>query len=217
MSAYQQMPQQQQQQGYPPQQGQQQYAQQPMQQQQPQQVVVVQQGPPQPQFVPVSDWQTGLCDCFSDFPSCLEGYFCWYCQNSRQKSMLERGVEEMGCACCFGIMVGDCCCGYLPTIWITCSNRGALRGKYNIPGGSCGDCCVSMFCHGCVTCQNYREMTARGHWPGGVCVGDKPQNCQVAAMSAPMGAVQIQQGQPMMVQQGQQQQQQQPQYDNQKL
>ncbi|KAF7465934.1 Hypothetical predicted protein [Marmota monax] len=64
-----------------------------------------------------SNWQTGMCDCFSDCGVCLCGTFCFVC---------------LGCQ--VAADMNECClCG------TTVAMRTLYRTRYGIPGSICDD------------------------------------------------------------------------------
>ncbi|XP_072858127.2 placenta-specific gene 8 protein isoform X1 [Pogona vitticeps] len=104
----------------------------------PQQVIVT-----QPQVVVVqrqqSQWQTDICDCFSDCGVCLCGFFCYPC---------------LGCQVASDM--GECClCG---TSW---AMRSVYRTRYGIQGSLCGDFCTALWCPVCSLCQIKRDINRR--------------------------------------------------------
>ncbi|KAM9677680.1 placenta-specific gene 8 protein-like isoform 1-T1 [Trichechus inunguis] len=96
----------------------------------------------QPVNVPVaqtSNWQTGICDCFSDCGVCLCGTFCYWCL-----------------ACQVAVDMNECClCGESVAI------RTLYRTRYGIPGSICDDCLATSCCPLCTLCQLKRDINRR--------------------------------------------------------
>ncbi|EDL99562.1 placenta-specific 8 (predicted) [Rattus norvegicus] len=96
----------------------------------------------QPGFVRApqnSNWQTSLCDCFSDCGVCLCGTFCFTC---------------LGCQ--VAADMNECClCG------TTVAMRTLYRTRYGIPGSICDDYMVTLFCPVCSVCQIKRDINRR--------------------------------------------------------
>lgn len=163
-------------------------------------------------FIP-DDYNTGLCSCFSDCNSCLDGAFCAYCLISAEYSMLEYRRPGVDWLLCCGLFLADIAtagiAGFVASI-MTRSSANALFGLRK--DSDLVSCCKACCFPGCSTCQVYREMSIRYLWPGGLCVNQPYQKIGLQAppqvyMRAPMRH-------PFYTEQQQQpqQQQQQPQY-----
>ncbi|XP_041667569.1 placenta-specific gene 8 protein-like [Cheilinus undulatus] len=86
-----------------------------------------------------SDFQTDLCDCFSDCGTCAYGFFCYYCLGCNIASEMD-----------------ECClCGLGMPI------RSVYRTKYNIKGSMCKDFMVTLCFPLCATCQLKRDIKRR--------------------------------------------------------
>ncbi|ELR50094.1 PREDICTED: placenta-specific gene 8 protein [Bison bison bison] len=86
-----------------------------------------------------SNWQTGLCDCFSDCGVCLCGTFCFTCL-----------------ACQVASDMNECClCG------TSVAMRTLYRTRYGIPGSICDDYMVTHCCTLCSLCQIKRDINRR--------------------------------------------------------
>ncbi|KAJ1061404.1 hypothetical protein K5549_018779, partial [Capra hircus] len=86
-----------------------------------------------------SNWQTGMCDCFSDCGVCLCGTFCFTCL-----------------ACQVASDMNECClCG------TSVAMRTLYRTRYGIPGSICDDYMVTLFCPLCSLCQIKRDINRR--------------------------------------------------------
>ncbi|XP_058049221.1 placenta-specific gene 8 protein-like [Ahaetulla prasina] len=97
----------------------------------------------QPQVVAAqpktNNWQTDLCDCFSDCGVCLCGCFCFPCLSCQVATAMNE------CCCCGG----------------TVTMRAVYRTKYNLPGSICGDTCVVACFPACSLCQVQRDIKKR--------------------------------------------------------
>ncbi|KAM9238086.1 placenta-specific gene 8 protein-like [Dugong dugon] len=92
-------------------------------------------GPP----VQVSNWHTGLCDCFTDCEVCLCGAFC--------TSLLAHQIASDMNECCL--------CG------TSVAMRTLYRTRYGIPGSICDDYLVTLCCLQCSLCQMRRDIKRR--------------------------------------------------------
>ncbi|XP_003414244.1 placenta-specific gene 8 protein-like [Loxodonta africana] len=96
----------------------------------------------QPVTVPVaqtSNWQTGICDCFSDCGVCICGTFCFICL-----------------ACQVASDMNECClCG------ASVAMRTLYRTRYGIPGSICHDYLAATCCSQCSLCQLKRDINRR--------------------------------------------------------
>ncbi|XP_066488766.1 placenta-specific gene 8 protein-like [Tiliqua scincoides] len=97
----------------------------------------------QPQVVVLQSqngqWQSDLCDCFSDCGVCLCGTFV---------------------PCCLGCQIAsdmDECCLCGPTM----AMRAVYRTKYGIPGSLLGDAVAIWCCPHCSLCQLKRDINKR--------------------------------------------------------
>ncbi|XP_024143222.1 cornifelin homolog B isoform X2 [Oryzias melastigma] len=96
-----------------------------------------------------NEWSTGICDCFTDLPSCCFAFWCFPCFS-----------------CITAKKAGECLClplldafGFIPPI--TTAMRVSIRHRYGIQGDICHDCVYSCFCGPCTWCQISREMEIR--------------------------------------------------------
>ncbi|XP_010862074.2 placenta-specific gene 8 protein [Esox lucius] len=93
----------------------------------------------QPGSYPASDFQTGLCDFFSDCKTCCYGWWCFPCMT-----------------CSIASDMDECClCG------ATMAMRTMYRTRYNIRGSLCQDYCAVMWCYVCSACQVKRDIDLR--------------------------------------------------------
>lgn len=106
--------------------------------------LIIQQPPHQPVF---RDWNTGLCDCTDDVPTCLLGWCCGLCLACQVS-------QDMGESVCVP------CCVPLPITML----RTKWRTQQNIQGSIMEDCLTDAFCGACALCQLAREVkTAKKH------------------------------------------------------
>eukprot|EP00759_Apiculatamorpha_spiralis_P017669 PhF_6_TR23801/c1_g1_i2/m.33317 len=119
---------------------------------------------------PPSVWNSGLCQCMKDVPSCLDSIFCYPCILAKQDHILTTGVQGTSWVLC-------CCapmCGEEAVLMSQISIRGQLRGRYNIIGDPVIDSLAVYCCPPCALAQQTREMALRGIWPGGICAKNPP-------------------------------------------
>lgn len=108
------------------------------------------------------DWRTGLCDCMSHGPSCLDSLFCLPCQSARQCEAVKGNRDSSDCTLC---VVG---CVLLPIQPLfSCQIRGKVVDKYKLDEGCLGGFVKGCCCFPCSTCQAHRELSLRGDWPSG--------------------------------------------------
>lgn len=98
---------------------------------------------------PLTDWESGLCDCFEDASTCCYDFWCNICLHGT----VSRRFGENNCLplCDF--------CGVIPPAAL--SMRVAMRHKYGIKGSICEDICISCCCMNLSWCQMYRELKHR--------------------------------------------------------
>jgi Cys-rich protein (TIGR01571 family) len=119
---------------------------------------------------PMTQWQTGICTCLDDAPSCMESWLIPYSQNSRQYNVVmngKQGLEPWSCLVPFAFDI--CIGGGFANFLFTWHLRQRLRGRYAIVGDDFSDCAISFFMPMCAISQHYREMSLRGEWPSGLC------------------------------------------------
>ena len=119
-----------------------------------------------------NDYNSGLCGCFSDCKSCLDGFFCEYCDIGYQskKLMTGRGGEMDFVVCC-GLCCCDlfCCKGLAIAGYSGCKLRPDINERFGISESFACACLKGCCCHPCSNCQTHREMNMRLYGPGGVC------------------------------------------------
>ncbi|KAF8891484.1 PLAC8 family-domain-containing protein [Gymnopilus junonius] len=111
------------------------------------------------------EWSEGLCGCCGDAGTCIVATCCPCITYSHVKRRYEHlndkgypDPEHGG-----GICNSDCfvhgCLTYFGFGWVMqMSNRGNIRGRYNVKGGTCGDCCTALWCTPCELTQESREL-----------------------------------------------------------
>uniref|UniRef100_H3BWL4 Plac8 onzin related protein 4 n=1 Tax=Tetraodon nigroviridis TaxID=99883 RepID=H3BWL4_TETNG len=106
---------------------------------------------PRPFVTTAHEWSSGICDCFSDLPSCCFSFWCFPCF-----------------ACITAREAGECLClplldsfGTIPPI--TTALRVSVRQRYGIEGSICNDCVYACFCGPCSWCQISRELKKRNN------------------------------------------------------
>ncbi|XP_072050619.1 cornifelin homolog A-like [Amphiura filiformis] len=87
------------------------------------------------------EWNTNICACFDDIPSCLLSFLCGPFYQCHLAS-------RMGENCC----VPYCVQGGVIAM------RTKIRTENHIQGSICGDCCTLMCCGPCAVAQLKREM-----------------------------------------------------------
>jgi Cys-rich protein (TIGR01571 family) len=108
----------------------------------------------------MSQWATGLFDCFLDPMQTLDTCLCPCCSVSRQLNALEAKPDTFDPQMCiFPGLCASCASAYI---------RVKVVEKYAIPHqmpmeGILGCCCAA-----CSMCQTHRELTTRNAWPGGM-------------------------------------------------
>uniref|UniRef100_A0A3Q2PVY0 Placenta-specific gene 8 protein-like n=1 Tax=Fundulus heteroclitus TaxID=8078 RepID=A0A3Q2PVY0_FUNHE len=101
---------------------------------------------------PLTDWDSGLCDCFEDASTCCYGFWCSIClAGTVSRRFGESNLLPLCDTCCFW--------GGVPPAAL--SMRAAMRHKYKIKGSLCNDIVISWCCHGLSWCQMHRELKHR--------------------------------------------------------
>ncbi|KAM9763085.1 PLAC8-like protein 1 isoform 2-T2 [Menidia menidia] len=108
----------------------------------------------------LTDWNSGLFDCFEDMKICCYGFWCMPCL----ACTVSRKFGEHQC-----LPLYDVCGSALLVMFgipmivppAALSMRAAMRTKYGIKGSLCEDVPISCFCVGCSWCQMYREVKHR--------------------------------------------------------
>ncbi|MED6234353.1 hypothetical protein ATANTOWER_027685 [Ataeniobius toweri] len=99
---------------------------------------------------PLTDWNSGFCDCFEDASTCCYGFWCSICL----AGTVSRQFGENNC-----LPLCDLCASYYGSIPPgALSLRAAMRHKYGIKGSLCKDIFISWCCTTLSWCQMYREL-----------------------------------------------------------
>eukprot|EP00794_Sanderia_malayensis_P003508 gene3508-4008_t len=105
-----------------------------------------------------TQWQNGICGCFSDIGTCIVTYFC-PCVTAG------KNAEAVGKSCCvYGFLSMLGCIG----IFTQASVRQEIRQRYNIEGGFGSDIICYCCCPLCALVQESSELKAHGGAPGGM-------------------------------------------------
>ncbi|XP_026002098.1 placenta-specific gene 8 protein-like [Astatotilapia calliptera] len=136
---------------------------------------------------PLTDWDSGLLDCFEDASTCCYGFWCGSCLASTVAGRFgENSCLPLCDTCCSG---GLTACGIpvcVPPAVL--SLRVAMRNRYGIKGSLCKDIAISYCCATCSWCQMHRELKHRKQGPTVVNIqNNNIVNMQpVPVMQAPM-------------------------------
>ncbi|KAF4636523.1 hypothetical protein G7Y89_g1554 [Cudoniella acicularis] len=102
-------------------------------------------------------YQASLCGC-DTCGTCLKAWFCT-CFLIGQNHQRIKGNVSDDPGCCSGWCWGYCCLGYCSLCFILpMIDRGDMRRKYDLQGGSCGACLVSACCVPCEATQTKKEL-----------------------------------------------------------
>uniref|UniRef100_A0A3Q0S432 Plac8 onzin related protein 2 n=1 Tax=Amphilophus citrinellus TaxID=61819 RepID=A0A3Q0S432_AMPCI len=99
----------------------------------------------------LTDWDSGLLDCFEDASTCCYGFWCGPCL----ACTVSGRFGENNC-----LPLCDIFCG-VPIPPAALSVRAAMRNRYGIKGSLCNDIFVSCCCASCSWCQMHRELKHR--------------------------------------------------------
>ena len=102
-------------------------------------------------------WQSGLCDCFDDWETCLPSFFCPCVQFGVNASVVG---ERCGMSCALYLLLAHfyCCC------LVHAPVRTKIRARYHLQGDEAEDCLATLC--GCTSiAQEAREIKARGPPP----------------------------------------------------
>ncbi|XP_031271752.1 protein PLANT CADMIUM RESISTANCE 2-like [Pistacia vera] len=118
----------------------------------------------------VGAWSSGLCECFSDCPSCCLTFWCPCIAFGRIAEIADQGYTSCCTAGTLCTLLG-CLTGL--TFCYTCFYRTKIRQQFLLEESPCCDCLVHCCCQSCALCQEYRELQSRGFdlsigWHGNV-------------------------------------------------
>ncbi|XP_074283568.1 protein PLANT CADMIUM RESISTANCE 2-like [Silene latifolia] len=105
------------------------------------------------------EWNTGLCEWYSDIPNCCITCFCPCITFGEFSEIVDRGASSCpinGLVYAMLLAVFGCACMY------SFFYRVRMRQQYNLKGSRCGDCCIHLWCEMCALCQEHRELKLRG-------------------------------------------------------
>uniref|UniRef100_A0A3Q4HRY9 Cornifelin-like n=1 Tax=Neolamprologus brichardi TaxID=32507 RepID=A0A3Q4HRY9_NEOBR len=136
---------------------------------------------------PLTDWDSGLLDCFEDASTCCYGFWCGPCLACTVAGRFGENNCLPLCDICsfvasrfFGLPIFP-----HPAVL---SVRAAMRNRYGIKGSLCKDIAISCCCCTCAWCQMHRELKHRKQAPTVVNIqNNNIVNMQpVPVMQAPM-------------------------------
>uniref|UniRef100_A0A669BQB2 Plac8 onzin related protein 2 n=1 Tax=Oreochromis niloticus TaxID=8128 RepID=A0A669BQB2_ORENI len=109
---------------------------------------------------PLTDWDSGLLDCFEDASTCCYGFWCGPCLACTVAGRFgENSCLPLCDICCF-ITSRYFCVPIFPPPAVL-SVRAAMRNRYGIKGSLCKDIAISSCCCTCSWCQMHRELKHR--------------------------------------------------------
>ncbi|CUF90830.1 ama1 protein, putative [Bodo saltans] len=124
-------------------------------------------------------YNTRLFQCLVDNSSCLDGFFCPWCQTASQQNAFSPIPlpSRMKYHAATSLCIGELLCLGLPLRITNVFFRMKVKERFHLHEENESDvksCCIGFWCVWCSVSQTYREMSIRHQWPGGVCVGDTP-------------------------------------------
>ncbi|XP_035504236.2 cornifelin [Scophthalmus maximus] len=128
---------------------------------------------------PLTDWHSGLFDCFESTSTCCYGFWCCPCLAC---TVAGKYGENRCLPLCdmfspaITAAVGLPLC--VPPAAVTL--RASIRARYGIKGSLCKDIAASCFCMWCSWCQMHRELKHRKKNPT-VVVNMQPAPVMMAA------------------------------------
>uniref|UniRef100_A0A3P8SNV9 Plac8 onzin related protein 6 n=1 Tax=Amphiprion percula TaxID=161767 RepID=A0A3P8SNV9_AMPPE len=113
---------------------------------------------------PLTDWNSGLCDCFEDASTCCYGFWCFPCFACSVSGRFGENSCLPLCDICSPAILTFCGIPlFAPPAGL--SVRAAMRNKYGIKGSLCKDIAIACFCGCCSWCQMHRELKERNKTP----------------------------------------------------
>ncbi|XP_044217831.1 cornifelin-like [Thunnus albacares] len=113
---------------------------------------------------PLTDWESGLFDCFEEVSTCCYGFWCCPCL----ACTVSNRFGENNCLPLCDILSPSICAAFGIPLFVppaAVSLRSAVRNKYGIKGSICKDIAASCFCVWCSWCQMHRELKHRKKVP----------------------------------------------------
>lgn len=113
---------------------------------------------------PMTEWASGVLDCFEDASTCCYGFWCSPCLACTVSGRL--GENNCLPLCDFFSCTAFPYCMIPVAIHpANLAMRVAMRNRYNIKGSICKDMAVSCCCSWCSWCQMHRELKERKKTP----------------------------------------------------
>ncbi|KAF7202679.1 placenta-specific gene 8 protein [Nothobranchius furzeri] len=113
---------------------------------------------------PLTDWDSGLFDCFEDPGTCCYGFWCYpFLQCTVTGRFGENSCLPL-CDMCYRLYFGSC---WVPVIVppVALTVRSLMRKEYGIKGSLVRDIMASCCCVWCSWCQMHRELKHRKKTP----------------------------------------------------
>uniref|UniRef100_A0A3Q0RYG0 Plac8 onzin related protein 6 n=1 Tax=Amphilophus citrinellus TaxID=61819 RepID=A0A3Q0RYG0_AMPCI len=108
----------------------------------------------------LTDWDSGLLDCFEDASTCCYGFWCGPCLACTVSGRFgENNCLPLCDVLCYITLAAFGIGGCVPPAAL--SVRAAMRNRYGIKGSLCNDIFVSCCCASCSWCQMHRELKHR--------------------------------------------------------
>ncbi|KAM7409744.1 hypothetical protein PAMA_001302 [Pampus argenteus] len=106
---------------------------------------------------PLTDWGSGLCDCFEDASTCCYGFWCCPCLACTVAGRFGENRCLPLCDMCSPAVLSACGIPlFVPPAALAL--RVGIRNRYGIKGSICKDIASSCFCIWCSWCQMHREL-----------------------------------------------------------
>ncbi|XP_072244762.1 cornifelin-like [Leuresthes tenuis] len=113
---------------------------------------------------PLTDWNSGLCDCFEDASTCCYGFWCCPCLACTVSGRFGENNCLPLCDMCSPAVFSACGVPlFAPPAAL--SIRAAMRNRYGLKGSLPNDIAASCFCMWCSWCQMHRELKHRKKIP----------------------------------------------------
>ncbi|XP_062280820.1 cornifelin-like [Scomber scombrus] len=113
---------------------------------------------------PLTEWKSGLLDCFEEASTCCYGFWCCPCLACTVSNRFGESYCLPLCDICSPAVFAACGIPlFVPPAVL--SLRASIRNKYGIKGSLCKDIAASCFCMWCSWCQMHRELKHRNKAP----------------------------------------------------